>query len=240
MLGATFASFGNLIAWRVPKKVSINGHSHCDQCQHQLRFVDVLPIFGFLINGGKCHYCKTKIPVRHLLIEIMGGLLFTLSFLLIGWSLELIVALVLITVMLIESLSDAYHTEVIDTVWIIGAVPLLVIRIIDGTILTHLLSSGIMFGLMFLLAFLGEKIFKKEAFGGGDIKLYAFIGLALPIYPSLLSLFFASAAGFIYAIINGKKAGQYIPLVPFIGFGVLISYFYGQALLDWYMNLIRY
>ena len=91
---------------------------------------------------------------------------------------------------------------------------------------------------MYLIALLGRTIFKKDALGGGDIKLYIFIGLLLTYQLGLLSIFLASLFGLIYGIIFLKQRDKYIPLVPFISLAVFLSYLYGQALIDWYLNLL--
>ncbi len=77
-LGSCFASFLNVVAWRVPRGGSINGSSHCPNCDQQLRFRDNTPIIGWLRNGGRCSNCHLRIPVRYLLVEFFLGALFLL------------------------------------------------------------------------------------------------------------------------------------------------------------------
>jgi len=92
-LGSCFASFLNVVAWRVPRGGSINGSSHCPDCDQKLRFQDNTPIIGWIRNGGRCSNCGQSIPVRYLLVEILLGSLFLLiaSFELLsgGWNLPL-------------------------------------------------------------------------------------------------------------------------------------------------------
>lgn len=238
LFGALLASFYQLIAERIPNSESISGRSYCPKCHHQLRMVDILPIFGYLINRGRCHFCQSKIPLSHLLIETLGGTLFVISYLLIGFQLELIIALILISVLLIESISDYEKTIVIDRVWMIAIVPVVVIRIIQGEILSYLLSAGVLFGFLYLVSTIGKSIAKKEVLGGGDVKLYLFIGLTLTLIPAFLSLFLASLFGLIYSLAQKNKANRMIALVPFIFMGVLIAYFFGNAMIAWYLNLL--
>lgn len=77
-LGGCFASFLNVVAWRVPRGGSITGSSHCPDCQQRLPFRDNLPVIGWLGNGGRCSNCQLRIPVRYLLVEIFLGALFLL------------------------------------------------------------------------------------------------------------------------------------------------------------------
>ncbi|MCF7930640.1 MAG: prepilin peptidase [Acholeplasmataceae bacterium] len=236
--GALFTSFFQLVAQRIPNHESINGRSYCPHCHHQLRWVDIFPIFGYLVNRGKCHFCKIPIPISHLLLEFLGGTLFAVSYLLIGFELELIVALVMISVLLLESISDALYMVVIDRIWMIGIIPLIVIRIIQGKFLDYGLSSLVLFAILFMFAYIGKKMYHKEAFGGGDVKIYLFIGFVLTYQLGILSLFLASLFGLIYGIAKRKTAGIEIPLIPFIFAGVLIAYFFGEYIMSWYLNLL--
>ena len=77
-LGSCFASFLNVVAWRIPRGRSINGSSHCPRCNVKLKFTDNLPVFGWLRNQGKCRSCKLPIPVRYLVVEVWLGLLFVI------------------------------------------------------------------------------------------------------------------------------------------------------------------
>ena len=175
ILGTLFTSFYQVIAYRLPNHESINGRSYCPSCHHQLRIIDIFPILGYIINKGRCHFCKELIPVSHLLMEIIGGVAFTIAFLLFGFTLEFVVAIIFISVLLIESMSDHKYMIVIDRIWMIGLVPVVIIRIIQGDFLIYLLSSTVLFSILFLFAVLGKLVYKKDAFGGGDIKLYIFI-----------------------------------------------------------------
>jgi prepilin signal peptidase PulO-like enzyme (type II secretory pathway) len=237
-LGALLTSFIHLVANRVPNKEPINGRSMCPKCHKQLRWMDIIPFFGYFINNGKCHNCGSKIPIIHPIMEFIGGILFVLSFHVFGLTLELAAAWIIILVLLCESISDMNEQIVIDRVWIVGIIPLIIIRIMQDNILSHLLSAGVMFVILYLIAYSASKILKKEALGGGDIKLYLFIGFALTIEKSFLSLFLASIIALIYSMIKGKGKESYIPLVPFITLGVLISYFLGDTIINLYLSLL--
>jgi prepilin signal peptidase PulO-like enzyme (type II secretory pathway) len=80
-LGSCFASFLNVVAWRVPRGRSILGSSHCPHCDRQLALKDNVPIFGWLNNDGKCRNCRAPIAVRYLIVELLLGVIFLLLFL---------------------------------------------------------------------------------------------------------------------------------------------------------------
>lgn len=238
LFGSLFASFVQLVADRLPNKETLLGRSYCPNCHVDLRFIDVLPIIGYFINKGKCHHCHEKISISYLLTELIGGLLFVTAYLLIGFELELVIAFVMILVLLAESLSDIKNMIVIDKIWMVGLIPVIIIRIIQGQFKDYLISSVVMFGLLFLILFLGKLYAKKEVLGGGDVKLYLFIGFVLLLPESFLSLFFASIFGVIYASIRKKDKSSYLPLVPFLFLGVILSYYFGALLIQWYLNLL--
>lgn len=237
-LGASLSSFSNLLAMRMIDNQKIDGFSHCDSCGAKLRFVDVMPIFGYLINLGKCHFCENKINPKHLIIELIGGIIYMISYLIIrDITLDLAIAFIMIFVLMTESLTDIYKRIVYDRIWLIGLGIIIILRLSQGEILPYLLSSAILFSLMFILALFGKIIFKKEAFGGGDIKIYLFIGFCITYDLGLLSLFIASIFGLTYALVKRLNFSKELPFIPMISSAVLFCYFYGKDLLDWYLNL---
>jgi leader peptidase (prepilin peptidase) / N-methyltransferase len=239
IFGSLLTSFYLVLGERLPKNDSINGRSHCDTCHHELRWIDIIPIFGYLINRGKCHFCKTKIPICHLILELLGGALFSISYVIYGFSFELAILLIFISVFMIESVSDQKYMIVLDRIWMIGIIPLIIIRIVQGEFLTYLISSAVLFSILFIIAYLSQKIYKKDALGGGDVKLFIFIGFILTLGQGLLALFVTSLFGFIYGMIKLRTKHQEFPLVPFIFIGVMISYLYGQDIINWYLSLLR-
>ena len=237
-IGSLFTSFFYLLALRLPQKKTIHGKSECDYCQKPLRLIDVFPLFGYLINKGKCHFCHHPIPIRYLIMELLGGCFFLLSYLIYGLSFNFAIMLISYAVLFISSVIDAHHRIVIDKIWMIGLAMLIIIRLIQNTVLTYLISSIILFAILFIIAFLGSKAFKKDALGGGDIKLYLFIGFILPLDQGLLSILISSLIGFIYGITVLRKKQTELPFVPFITMGVMISFLYGEQIISWYLSLM--
>jgi prepilin signal peptidase PulO-like enzyme (type II secretory pathway) len=238
-IGMLLVSFGFVLSERIPTRQTLLGHSYCESCKKPLNLVDVLPLIGYIKNRGKCLSCGYKIPIKYPLFELFGGLSFLMIYLIYGFSYEFFSVSIFLIVMLIETMSDVKRKIVIDRIWMIGLVPLIIISILNQSFLIHLTSALIMFVLLYLIALTGKLILKKDALGGGDIKLYLFVGFFLTWQQALLSLFFASLIGFIYGKIFIRNDHQYIPLVPFIMIGAFIAYFWGDGLINWYINLLR-
>ncbi len=237
ILGMTFASFATVLAERLVNHETLMGRSHCDHCKHDISFIHVIPFFGYFISLGRCKHCRQKINIKYPLIELTGGLLYMLSFIIFGISIELLISFIAIFVLLVESLADINNKIVIDRVWIVGFISVVILRIINKDIIDYLISSASIFLSFWLLAYITSKIFKKETLGGGDIKLYLFIGLIITIWPNLLSLFLASLLALIYIFIF-KKFKDYIPFVPFISIAVIIMHYFGSDIISWYLTLV--
>ena len=87
-IGTLFGSFFTLAVYRIPLRQDItHTRSYCPNCNHKLGFWDMIPIFSYLFLGGKCRYCKQKIRIRYLLLEVFSGTVFVLFALSIKLSL---------------------------------------------------------------------------------------------------------------------------------------------------------
>lgn len=78
-IGACFGSFGNVCIYRIPfGKTTSEPRSFCYSCKKSIAWYDNIPIFTYLLLGGKCRNCKSGYSPRYMLIEILTGLLFWL------------------------------------------------------------------------------------------------------------------------------------------------------------------
>ena len=78
-IGCMFGSFFTLAVHRIPLHQDItHERSYCPNCNHKLAFLDLIPVLSYIFLGGKCRYCKQKIRIRYLLLEILTGIVFLL------------------------------------------------------------------------------------------------------------------------------------------------------------------
>ena len=238
IFGLVFGSFFNVVGLRVPKKESIAfPPSHCTKCDRQLTPLDLVPVFSYLFLRGKCRSCGEKIHWVYPLMEAITAILFVASYLIFGFTPELIVAILFVSLLVIITVSDIAYMLIPDKVLLPFAVALLVLRFVIplDPWWDSLLGAVVGFGILFLIA-----IVSKGGMGGGDIKLFFVIGLVLGTNGTLMTLFFASLIGAVAGIIQlrvtkqGRKTP--VPFGPSIALGAVIVYFYGEPLLDWYMN----
>lgn len=227
ILGTVFGSFYNVVGDRLPENKSIvKPSSHCPKCGHRLTPLELIPIFSFIFQKGKCKNCGCKIPVIHPLFELVSGLLFTLAYISFKLTPELLIALTFISILLIIIVSDIEYMIIPDEVLIVGIIILVVEKFFINGLNTMLWSIGdgiICFILMYLLKEFGDFLFKKESMGGGDIKLMFVFGLVLGWPMAILSIFIGSIVGLPISLITiSKNTTHEIPFGPLLSLGAII------------------
>ena len=92
IFGSIMGSFLNVLAVRLSNNESILWpSSHCHSCQHKLRWYELLPVISYIIQGGKSRCCKTRIPISYLIVEVITGILYMVSYHSFGFSYEFII-----------------------------------------------------------------------------------------------------------------------------------------------------
>jgi len=242
MIGAILGSFYYVVAYRIPKGESIvSPPSHCPNCNHRLGPLELIPIFSYLFQLGKCKNCKCHISCFYPLFEIVSGLLFGFSYLSYGFSYDLIIVLCFVSMILIIILSDIYYMIISDGVLIFFSICIFIFMIIFhgfGYALVHVLNGVIAFLIMYLLKLFGDFLFKKESMGGGDIKLMFVFGLMFGFEMSIVSIFLASIIGLPISLILLRKSEDHVlPFGPYLGVSALIIVLFHINIAD-VLNLI--
>ena len=227
LLGMILGSFYNVVGWRLPKGESIiYPPSHCPNCNHQLKILDLIPIFSFILQRGKCRYCKNKIAWYYPVFEFLCGIVFMLCYLVFGITPELLKALTFVSMLIIIMVSDFNYMIIPDEVLLFfGCLLALEIGIIDGykVLISSLINGLIAFVAMYLLKVLGDFMFKKESMGGGDIKLMFIFGLVLGAPLAIISIFIGSLVGLpISLILLSKNSEHIVPFGPYLSIGATI------------------
>lgn len=232
IFGTIFGSFYNVVGYRLPKGESlISPSSHCTNCNHKLGPLELIPIFSFLLQGGKCKNCGQKISWFYTIFELATGILFAISYIVFGPTLDFAIAITFVSTLLIIILSDYMYMIIPDEVVIFSTILLLIeIFIKSGlsgvgySLLSGLISSFV----MLLLKLFGDFLFKKESMGGGDIKLLFLFGLVLGYPMAIISIFLGSFIGLPIALIQlYKNKTNIIPFGPFLSVGAMIILFTG-------------
>ena len=135
IVGTIFGSFYNVVGYRRPKNESIVfPASHCPNCNHKLKYYENIPILSYLFLKGKCKNCKSKISILYPLFEIITGISFVLSYLVFGFSIEFISAIVISSTLIIISISDIRYYIIPDEVLIVGSLLLIIINVANAVI----------------------------------------------------------------------------------------------------------
>lgn len=238
LLGLLFGSFFNVAGLRIPQKQSIiTPPSHCPACRRRLTPRELIPFVSYLASRGRCRTCKAVISPIYPIMELVTGLCFALVFHKYGWSAETLMGLLFTALLAIITVSDLAYRLIPDKVILPFLILFLLLRLIlpsEYSYANHLIGIAVGFGLFLLLA-----VLSRGGVGGGDIKLYAVVGLFLGTPLLLLSIFFSTLAGTVYGVLLmlAKGAGRKteIPFGPFIALGSMIAFLYGESVIDWYV-----
>ena len=96
IMGLLFGSFYNVVGMRLPNNESIVfPGSHCEKCNHKLKWFENIPLISYIILGGKCSNCKTKISIWYPAIELFTGMLFLISDYTFGLTYEFAIAIII-------------------------------------------------------------------------------------------------------------------------------------------------
>ncbi len=233
IVGLIFGSFYNVVGYRLPNNMSIVfPASHCTNCKHKLKFYELIPVISYIFLGGKCKVCKERISIFYPFFELLTGILFLLSYLKFGLTLEFLIAITFISVLIIISISDVKYFIIPDEVLIVGTLLIIVelianvvvnnISVFNGLVMPILNGLGA-FAILYLFKALGDLIFKTESLGGGDIKLLFFIGLVLGFDMSIVTIFIASFIALPLSIVSLiKNNNNILPFGPYLSVAATI------------------
>lgn len=227
ILGAILGSFYACMGYRIPNKISLTKpNSYCENCKKEIKWYMNIPVFSYLFLHGKCAYCKSKIDSLSFIVEILTSFLFIVFYIKYGFNVTFFISFVLISVLGVTMVSDFRYYYVSDRVVILGLISLIILVYFEKDFMLYKIISGIvMFLLMFLIKIIGDKSFKRESLGGGDIKLLGIIGLALGFYPTLISLVISCSMTLVYYFLS-KQDEKEIPFGPFLLIGALLVLYF--------------
>jgi len=238
IFGSIIGSFLNVVIFRLPKHESIvYGPSHCMECNEKIKPFDLVPILSYLLLGGKCRHCHTKISIRYPLIELINGLIYVWIFLVNGMNFDSFLLMAFASTLLVITMIDYDTMDIYDGTLIV----ILIFGILRLATNFDSFPSAITGGLivsipLYLIAVLTQGI------GGGDVKLMAVAGFFLGIKATLVGTFIGILTGGIWGIVLlsiFKKEGKaMIPFGPFLCFGMLIASLYGNQIANWYLSYL--
>ncbi len=237
IFGLIIGSFLNVCIYRIPLNKSIvYPPSMCTSCNKRIKWYDNIPILSYIILGGKCRFCGEKISLIYPAIEAISGILTVLIYLRYSLSYQCFAYLIFLYSLIAASFIDLKHFIIPDRI----SIGLIVIGIAISPILPIGIKGSIIgavsgFLILYIVALLGELIFKKEAMGGGDIKLLGGIGAFLGLKGVLFSLFFSSflgsVIGILFILLGKKQLTSKLPFGPYLSLAAICYIFFGEWLI---------
>ena len=232
-IGSAIGSFLNVVIYRFPLNLSVvSPASHCPSCKSSVRFFDNIPILSYIQLKGKCRTCKASISIRYPIGEALTAFAALSSVLWLGTTPEAAALFIFFALLFTASLIDFDCQIIPDKI----TYPALVIGFIlcffrsDITWTEGLTGLLVGTGVLVAVRMVGQRIFRKEAIGLGDVKLLAFIGVFLGWKASLFSILCGSIFGTLYGILmlmkesrSGERGDRMIPFGPFLAGGGLLG-----------------
>jgi len=223
VFGSLVGSFLNVVIHRVPREESIVfPNSRCPKCETAIKPFDNIPIFGWLMLGGKCRACKEPISARYPAVELLHALLWLLVYWQVGFTPFLPVGLIFVSTLVALMFIDAEHMILPNVITYPFFVFAILIRVIypiafgpqyfadmsywpatalagypDWLVslacgLVGALAGG---GSLWLVGELWKRLRGVDAMGLGDVKMMLGFGAILGWRLSFLAIFFAAFAG---------------------------------------------
>ncbi|MEW6725211.1 MAG: prepilin peptidase [Bacillota bacterium] len=241
VLGLLVGSFLNVCIYRLPRHESIFWPgSHCPACGHPLGPLDLIPVLSWVWLGGRCRYCQAPVSGRYTAVELITAGLFGLVYLRFGWHWETVVGLIFAAILVVLAFTDLETGLLPNAVTLPGTAIGLVLSLArpGWTPITALWGAALVGGVLLLIA-----VASGGKMGGGDVKMGFLMGAFLGPLLGLVALFMSSSLGALTGLglmATGRvRRGEFIPFGPFLSLGSLITLFFGQAILAWYLSLIQ-
>lgn len=245
ILGTIIGSFLNVIILRYHTGESIvKTGSKCFSCGKRLKWHELIPVFSFIIQRGKCKNCKSKISIQYPIVEFLTGLIFLLIFQITHYSL-LITSyyFAIFSLLIIITVYDLRH-QIIPNLFVY----LFIILSFFSPIITRYglrvtsydYIAGIILFSFFALLWL---ISRGAWMGFGDAKLALgigwLLGLEKGITAVLLSFWLGAIAGIFLLIFlkNRYNIKSRIAFGPFLVLGTLVSFFWGEILIKLFLAI---
>lgn len=248
IFGVIIGSFLNVYIYRLHTGKSLMGSSHCLSCGTDLKPYELIPLFSYLALLGKCRTCRSYIPNRYFLVEILTGVLFVGVVLTVADVVTMLHTLFFVSVLVVIAVYDLYHMIIPDEL-----VTALLCTVISSQLYLHIIGlplevfwwnvgAALLGSLFFLLLW---RVSKGTWIGFGDVKLIIplalYVGYASVFSMIVLSFWIGAIVGVLIILIQKLKRlrephrrflpGELtmksaVPFAPFLILGFLAVIFF--------------
>ena len=266
LFGMVLGSFLNVCIVRIPSgKSVVLPSSACPKCGVPIRPYDNIPVLSYLILGGKCRGCKTRISPMYPIVEFLTGALFLGCYFTFGLTVEALKWAAFSAILVVLIFTDLRERLLPDVVNYTGLGLALVLSFFgqptDGTarwlssyafaypppspVLSFadaLLGAAVGSGLLWLVSEAYFRLRGREGMGFGDVKMMLMAGAFLGVKRTLLTIMAGSLLGSILGIafiLSRRTDSDYeLPFGTFLGFAAILAVFFGTPLVNWYQSLL--
>lgn len=244
LFGAIVGSFLNVCIYRMPKgKSIIFPSSHCPKCAKSVRWYDNIPVLSYLALRGRCRDCGEKISLIYPLVEILTASVVLTFYVTFGFNAKFFIYSALGAALVAATFIDLAINEIPDEISLGGLAAGLIAALsfpslFDTDVRWISLASSVFGALagggsIYLMGLFGRLAFRKEAMGGGDVKLMAMIGSVigwkLALVTFFMAPFFGSVAGLMAKFKDGRDTIAY---GPYLSLAALTAILFGGRIID--------
>ena len=238
IFGISIGSFLNVCIYRIPLHESIiTAPSHCMTCGRKLRWYDMVPVFSWLVLGGKCRNCKSKISVQYPIIEALNGVLYLVVCTVNGLTWVSLIYCLMVSALLTLSVIDWRTYEIPFEINVFLLCLGIAATVLDrNNLLSHVIGAVCVSGFLELLFLVSG----GRAIGGGDVKLMAACGLILGWKRTLLAFLLGCILGSVIHVIRMKvsHAEHVLAMGPYLSAGGFLAALWGNTWINWYLSLL--
>jgi leader peptidase (prepilin peptidase)/N-methyltransferase len=236
--GLCIGSFLNVLIYRIPLNQSISKQSsHCFSCGSKIKWYDNIPLISYIILGGKCRNCKSRISIQYPVVEFLNAFLWELLYLKYQWSLVTLILFALVSSLLTLSVIDekTYEIPVCFNYFILGIGVLYTVIDYQNWI-SHIVGAVCISLFLFALWWFTN----GKGLGFGDVKLMFTCGLVVGWKCIIVGFLVGCIISIIIHPIRMKisKKTNKLAFGPYLSLGVYISLFIGVEFINWYLSLI--
>jgi leader peptidase (prepilin peptidase)/N-methyltransferase len=265
LAGLLIGSFLNVCVFRLPRDLSVvQPRSFCPGCEKTIAWYDNVPLASYIVLRGRCRHCAERIPLRYPLVELATGLAFGICAAAFGGFTLIAAKFAIFAAILIALIATDLEERILPDEFTLGGIGLGILiaafvpmepgfaNLLLGRYLgpagrsigEAVLGAGVSSGLIWLVAWLYERIRHREGMGLGDVKMIgmigAFLGLPCALLTLILGALLGGVGGLIFVLATRKNASTYeLPFGSFLGFAALAVAVYCTPALNWYSHAGR-
>jgi prepilin signal peptidase PulO-like enzyme (type II secretory pathway) len=242
VFGLIIGSFLNVVILRLDTGLGFGGRSQCFSCGKELSWRELVPVFSFLYQKGKCKKCKSKISWQYPAVEFSTAATFLLFYLKMGFEegvLAFVLSLFLAAVLVVISVFDIRHQQIPNVPLAMFYLSALVLTIVSDYSIFIRVIQGLMLASPLLLLWGASR---GRWLGFGDVLLMFGVGLWLGLSVGVGALLMSFWIGALLALVLMFFSKKYslktaIPFGPFIVLGSFVAFLYTidiEALLNFF------